>query len=170
MKNYIFRKSYDGFIDWIKSIGEIRRTVQSFAYGGSELWRKLHRKEYNEANRWYGLYLKYKKGLDEKEKNFIKRISEHHLPEWHDNVDSGKLYRRWLEIIGEHAANQLKEITNKEVGAAILEARKNKFLSRKQVADIIGINQETLKAYEKGTRALPFSVYYKLIQFIKLLL
>lgn len=60
--------------------------------------------------------------------------------------------------------NQLEEITNEEVGAAIKKAREYKCRSRKEVAELIGISQDTLKAYETGKRTLPFDVCYKLIQ------
>ena len=36
------------------------------------------------------------------------------------------------------------------------------------MAGVIGVGTETLKAYENGKRTLPFDVFYKLIQFLKL--
>ena len=36
-----------------------------------------------------------------------------------------------------------------------------------QIAGVIGISTETLKAYEKGTKTLPFDIYCKLVQFMK---
>ena len=41
-------------------------------------------------------------------------------------------------------------------------------LLRAQVSGVIGIGDETLKAYEDGKRTLPFNVFYKLIQFLSI--
>ena len=83
-------------------------------------------------------------------------------------VDNKSLFNRWLDIVGNFKLNQLHEITNKEVGDAIRTAREYRSLNRFQVAKIIGINQDTLKAYENGSRTLPFDVYYKLVQLFDL--
>ena len=52
------------------------------------------------------------------------------------------------------------------MGRAIIVARKGAFEIRQEVAEIIGICQETLKVYEQGTRTLPFDVFYKSVQFL----
>lgn len=74
------------------------------------------------------------------------------------------MYERWLEVVANFKLNKVKEITNKEVGNAIKDAREYRGLNRAQVAGVIGIGQDTLKCYEEGRRTLPFDVYYKLIQ------
>lgn len=78
------------------------------------------------------------------------------------------IYEKWLEIVASSKLNQLAEVTNEEVGKALRKARENLCLSRAQVAGAAGIRTETLKAYENGTRTLPFDVFYKLIQFLSL--
>ena len=106
--------------------------------------------------------MEYIKGLSENEKEWIRAHEKHHIPDY--AVDNKNLFNRWLEIVGNFKLNQLHEITNKEVGDAIRNAREFRSLNRVQVANIIGINQDTLKVYENGERILPFDVYYKLIQ------
>ncbi len=70
--------------------------------------------------------------------------------------------------MGNFKLNHLEEIANEEVGAAIRKAREYKCRIRKEAAELIGIGQDTLKAYETVKRTLPFDVYYKLIQLFDL--
>ena len=55
-----------------------------------------------------------------------------------------------------------------EVGKVLKEQRELLCLSRAQVAGVVGISPETLKVYENGERTLPFNIYYKLVQFMKI--
>ena len=43
-----------------------------------------------------------------------------------------------------------------------------RFINRAQLAGALGIGVDTLKHYEEGRRNLPFEVYYKLVQILKL--
>ena len=70
--------------------------------------------------------------------------------------DVSFIYEKWLEIVANSKLNQLAEITNKEVGKAIKKARDVLCLSRVQVAGVVGIRSETIKAYENGKKDLTF--------------
>ena len=152
-------------MDWMKSINRMRWTITQYKKGA-----KLEDGVYTEANWWYTNYLEFMKGLSENEKEWIGAHEKHHIPDYSLScaVDVNGLLKRWLEIVGDFKLNQLYEITNKDVGEAIRSAREFRSLNRVQVATIIGINQDTLKAYENGERTLPFDVYYKFIQFLRL--
>ena len=164
MKHFIWRVSFDGFQDWIHSIPDLRMEINRISrYRDEEDHEKL-----TQANYWYHLYLEYMKLCDEKEKAYIKAIENHHIPEWHDHVDTKKLYYRWLLFVGNNSHNKLDEISNEEVGQAIKTAREDKGITRKKLADILGIRPETLKAYENGSRTLTFATYFKLIQIISI--
>lgn len=52
------------------------------------------------------------------------------------------------------------------MGKALRKAREDLCLPRAQVARVIGVSAETLKAYENGKRILPFDVFYKSIHFL----
>ena len=166
MKNFIFRKDWHGFEDWIRSINKMRMYIS--AHNKGQTW--INHEEYTEANWWYVNYLEYMKGLTEEQKEFIRTKEKGHIPEW--DFSRGKeitfMYERWLEVVANFKLNFLKEITNKEVGTAIKKARETRCINRAQLAGVLGIGVDTLKCYEEGRRKLPFEVYYKLVQILKL--
>lgn len=110
------------------------------------------------------------KELTPEQKEFIKIKENGHIPPYSllTGFEVRFIYEKWLEIVGNSRLNQLYEITNERVGKVIKEQRKLLCLSRVQVAGVVGISTETLKAYENGTRTLPFDIYYKLVQFMRL--
>ena len=68
MKNFIFRKDWNGFHDWIALINKMRMYITAHKKGAT--W--IDHKEYTEANWWYVNYLEYTKGLnEEQEEQFI---------------------------------------------------------------------------------------------------
>ena len=166
MKNFIFRKDWNGFQDWIASINKMRMYISVHKKGAT--W--INHIEYTEANWWYVNYLEYMKGLSEEQKEYIRIKEKGHILEWGccNGFDVDFMYKRWLEVVASFKFNSLKEITNEEVGPAIKKARELKCMNRVQVAGILGIGVDTLKCYEEGRRKLPFEIYYKLVQILKL--
>lgn len=164
MKYFIFRKDENGFHDWIKSVKQFRGAIRTHQAGAK------NDEEYREANLWYVNYLSYMKSLSEEQKEFVKYKENGHIPPWTllNGFEIHDLYEKWLEIVGNSRLNQLEEITNEEVGKVLKEQRELLCLSRVQVAGVVGISPETLKAYESGIRTLPFDIYYKLVQFMRL--
>ena len=63
------------------------------------------------------------------------------------------MYERWLEVVANFKLNSLKEITNKEVGAAIKKARETRCINRSKLAGVLGIGVEALKFYEEGRKS-----------------
>lgn len=110
------------------------------------------------------------KELTPEQKEFIKINENGHIPPYSllTGFDIHFIYEKWLEIVGDSRLNKLEEITNEEVGKVLKEQRELLCLSRLQVAGVVGISTETLKAYENGTRTLPFGIYYKLVQFMNI--
>ena len=162
MKNFIFRKDWNGFHDWIASINKMRMYISAHKKGAA--W--IDHKEYTEANWWYVNYLEYMRGLNEEQKEYIRTKEKGHIPPWKlcNGFDIDFMYERWLEIVASFKFNHFEEISNEEVGAAVKKARETKCMNRAQVAGILGIGVDTLKCYEEGRRKLPFGIYYKLIQ------
>lgn len=155
MKYFIFRKDENGFHDWIRSVNHFRLAIRTHNAGAK------NDEEYREANLWCVNYLSYMKSLSEDQKEFIKYKENGHIPPWTllNGFEIHELYEKWLEIVGNSRLNQLEEITNEEVGKVLKDQRELLYLSRVQVAGVIGISTETLRAYESGTRTLPFDIY-----------
>ena len=162
MKNFIFRKDWHGFEDWIRSINTMRMYIS--AHKNGRTWIK--HEEYTEANWWYTNYLEFMRGLTENQKEYIRTREKHHFPQYDlvNGQDIDFIFERWMKVVANFKLNKLEEITNKEVGNAIKVAREYRGLNRAQVAGVLGIGQDTLKCYEEGRRTLPFDIYYKLIQ------
>lgn len=160
MKYFIFRKDQNGFQDWIKSIKRFRWAIRTHQAGAK------NDEKYTEANLWYVNYLAFMKELNPAQKEFIKIKENGHIPPYSlvTGFDISFIYEKWLEIVANSKLNQLVEITNEEVGKSLKKAREDLCLSRVQVAGVVGIRPETLKAYENGKRTLSFDIYYKLIQ------
>ena len=78
MKNFIFRKDWNGFQDWIASINKMRMYISAHKKGET----LIDHKEYTEANWWYVNYLEYMRGLSEEQKEFIRTKEKGHIPEW----------------------------------------------------------------------------------------
>lgn len=110
------------------------------------------------------------KTLSEEQKEFVKYKENGHIPPRTllNGFEINELYEKWLEMVGNTRLNKLEEITNEEVGKLLKDQREIMCLSRVQVAGVIGISPETLEAHENGERTLPFDIYYKLVQFMRL--
>ena len=72
----------------------------------------------------------------------------------------GIIFENWQEICFPGKQYQLKTITKEKIKAL----RISNGYTRKQVADITGISEATLKAYENGDCMLRFYVAYLLAQ------
>ena len=167
MKYYIFRKDENGFNDWLASISHFRFIIKQ--YEGAMEWQKPGWKaEFLEAFEWYQRYLSFCKLLTDNQKEFVRIKASHKISPYSllNGNEIEDIFHKWELGIAYSPLNQLKEITNEEVGSVIKKAREKYEYSRKEMADLIGINQETLKAYENGKRTLPFDVYYKLKQLL----
>ena len=152
----------------MKTIYQFKEIVEFSCFGGSTKWRESHQAEYEEARSWLTLYRNYIKGLTPLEKRYINRYLNDDDSDEFRQVDVRNLINRWLTEVADHPLNCLKEISKEEVGVAISSARKEAGYSRRVLASILDVNPETLKAYEQGTRTLPFDVYYKIIQLLQL--
>ena len=74
------------------------------------------------------------------------------------------IFDNWQEICFPGRQYQLKTITKEQVGEKIKALRISSGYTRKQVADITGISEATLKAYENGDRMMRFDVAFLLMQ------
>jgi DNA-binding XRE family transcriptional regulator len=74
------------------------------------------------------------------------------------------IFKNWKEICFPGAKYKLRTITKEQSGSKLQSFRISSGYTRKQIADIIGISEPTLKAYESGERMLRLDVAYQLAQ------
>lgn len=172
MRHFVYRDSLEGMYDWFKEIKYCIHLISFYEKIKESYLDSWQKERYTEAIEQRKYYEEFLGTLNKSERYYVDCFISHHYPDnefyCHNHVNLRRMYLNWQHIIFVKGNGKLIEITNKEVGKVIKEARKFAHKSRKEVADIIGINQNTLKAYENGIRTLPFDVFYKLNQFLDL--
>ena len=166
MKHFVFRKNYLGFYDWAYAMNKIRRVIHGYGIIGDSKMKERCREEYLEAKRWYEFYLAFMDCLPAREREYVRAIEHHHIPP--READSKVVISLWIDWIGNSEINGLRELDPFEFGKKIVKAREIRGYSRRQVAEILEISEAALKFYEKGIRGVPFSVVYKLMEFLEL--
>lgn len=132
---------------------------------------EFHFDEFIETKNAYMQYLKFILELNDNEKEYVKVFIAHHSPPKivSQQIDLNLIIKRWSNIVFSGAYHQtIKRLTDEEVGRAIKEGREVICKSRKEVADILHIDVETLKSYELGRRKLPYTTYYLLSQIFEI--
>lgn len=74
------------------------------------------------------------------------------------------IYHNWQEICFPKNNITVKTITKQEIGERIKAIRLQQGYTRALVADVIGVSETTLNAYENGDRLLRLDVAYQLAQ------
>ena len=104
---------------------------------------------------------KYERQLFE---NRIMKSKAVHFSVKEERIAFSIIFDNWQEICFPGRKYQLKTITKEQIGKKIKAIRIARGYTRKKVADIIGISEATLKAYENGDRMLRFDVACRLAQ------
>lgn len=171
MQYWVFRNSYDGFFDWLGSIRKIKLRYHMLCANRGTGLIEFHFDEFIETKNAYMQYLKFMLELNDNEKAYVKVFIAHQSPSRlvSRQVDLNLLIKKWSNVVFSGAYHQIiKRITDEEVGHAIKEGREVICKSRKEVADILHIDVETLKSYELGRRKLPYTTYYLLSQIFEI--
>lgn len=168
MKYFVFAKSWRGFKHWLHSNYQMKRSISSYLQTQSLEFKESKREEYDEAKYSFELYQRFRSKLNKDEREYIDNIIHHHDNSCFTKVDYKHIYELWIEIVMNREFNTIVEIDNKTIGAAIKNGREFRCFTRVEVAKLIGAAPETLKAYENGDRTLPFTIFYKLNQILKI--
>ena len=59
------------------------------------------------------------------------------------------MFRAWQDVVISNKFNLMHELSDEQIGVAINKGREDGCLSRTEVAVVVGISPESLKAYEK---------------------
>ena len=134
-------------------------------FGCNKEYRSLYENELNE----YKIILEFKKHLTERQLFFFENyLTRHHIVpnEYKFTMEEYRqMVETWISLRFENKRIiQIKEYSAAELGLIIKKAREYDGRTRIEVADIIGISQNTLKMYEKGKRMIPSNVLLMLNQ------
>ena len=69
--------------------------------------------------------------------------------------EHSEIYDKWLNIEFPNDCNPIQEYSSVEIGNAIREARIEDGRSKREVASLLNISENTNKCYEDGTRMIP---------------
>ena len=79
-----------------------------------------------------------------------------------------ELINKWMKFECPNNQSRIKRISNEEIGREIQEARRIQGIGRKEMAELLGISENTYKCYENGSRSIPYIIYYMLEQIISI--
>ena len=165
MRRFIFRHTTADFRKWCHEyVGLAFSIVQTY-----ERWPELFQKEeYEEAKKICRQYKVLLVSLNNYEREMLeskivkKQVIHYSVrEEWMAFLN---IYHNWQEICFPKKNITVKTITKQEIGERIKAIRLQHGYTRALVADVIGISEATLKAYENGDRLLRLDVAYQLAQ------
>lgn len=163
LKRYYFTD--EDFELWIKTYNKSRYLIREYKYHYKIEQKQNHKEEFKEANRIVNQYLVLKAALfTNYQKDMLDRFIKENKVELKDNEPL--IYRMtvdtWIDVVVNAPSNKLPELDIKEFGKRLKEARLKQGYSRKRAAKILGINEKSLQAYEKGIRIMSIAVFYKM--------
>ena len=161
----LFRPTIADFRKWCKEyVGLAFGIVKTYKQNP----QRIDPEEYKAAQKICRQYKVLLASLDKYERqlfeNRIMKSKAIHFSVKEERIAFSIIFDNWQEICFPGRQYQLKTITKEQIGEKIKALRISSGYTRKNVADIIGISEPTLKAYENGDRMLRFDVAYLLAQ------
>lgn len=165
MMSFVFRPTTTDFRKWCgKFVGQAFSLVRSY-----EQWPELFEKEdYNKAKKICHQYKVLMASLTKEERAIIER-SLMNRKAIHYSVEEERMafynaFNNWKDICFPERRFQISTVTKEQVGERIKRLRIQQGYTRQLIADVLGISEATLKAYENGDRMLRLDVAYQLTQ------
>lgn len=166
---FIYRPNEKGFDDWISDMPFARRIITDYEGEWDSVIKFRNHDEYQRAYRYYKRYREFKSTLSpELACHLVYKLRN---GSWRYDFSieiKNKLIEKWLPIECPNKESRIVRISNDEIGAAIKEARKFSCYTRREVAELVGISENTYKCYEDGKRSTPFRIFYMLKQILNI--
>lgn len=165
MTHFLFRPTTADFRKWCKEyVGLAFSIVRTY-----ERWPELSRKEdYEDAKRICRQYKVLVASLGKEEQAIFERtlMSNRavHFSVKEERIAFHNAFHNWQEICFPWRHHPVSTITKEQIGTRIKAIREQHGYTRRFIADVIGISEATLKAYENGDRLLRLDVAYQLAQ------
>ena len=165
---YFLRKTVNDFHKWCRIyISNATRFVEKYEKMKDSIMLTFQMDEYFDSQRIISQYEVLKASLNEKQNAILEEIiNDRHLPiiSQADRFDYQEIYNNWLEICFPKKKSQTKELDPNEFGLRLRIARIKKGYSIKQISDLVGLDQSTIKKYELGYQFPRFNVLYRMLQ------
>lgn len=164
---FVYRPNEKGFDDWIGDMPFARKIITDYEAEWDSVVKFRNHKEYVNAYNYYKRYRDFKNSLDDGLR--IQLIFKLKNGFWRHDFTSAiktKLIEKWMEFECPNKQSRLKRVTNEEIGREIREARRMQGIGRREMAELLGISENTYKCYEDGSRSIPYKLFYMLEQII----
>ena len=153
----IYRPNEKGFDDWISDMSYVRRTITTYESEWDPVIKFRTHDEYTRAKAYYDRYLEFKNSLDVDLGVQLKYKLRNGSWRYDFNAHiRAELIKEWMKYECPNGLSRIKRNSNEEIGNAIREAREFACIGRKEMAELIGISENTYKCYEEGRRSVPF--------------
>jgi len=166
---FIYRPNEKGFDDWIHDMPFARTIIIEYEQEWDPVIKFRKHDEYSTAYKYYKRYREYKESLPLDLK--VQLIYRLRNGSWrYDFTISMKsqLVEEWLKFECPNGMSRLKRITNEEIGKSIKQAREFSCIGRKEMAELLGISENTYKCYEEGSRSIPYRIVLMIKQIINI--
>ena len=162
-KRYYFTD--EDFELWIKTYNKAKYLIREYKYYHSIEQKQNFKEEFKESNRIVNQYRVLKSALfTNYQRNMLDRFIKENKVSLKDN--EFLIYRMtidtWIDVVVDVPSNKLPELDIKEFGKKLKEARLKQGNSRKRAANILGISDKSLQAYEEGNRIMNVAIFYKM--------
>ncbi len=171
-RTYCFRKNETDFFKWCRHY--VKRAlyfVKSYESNQNEYYRIYEEEEYQKSVQIVRQYQILLASLSEQEQLFLEEylIENKDYPIYHPTYSQyiKLIYENWEQICFPRNHSNIKTIDRVQLGKTIKLLRENCGLSRKQVSELLQINDKTLSAYENGERLVKIDILYGMSQLYK---
>ena len=169
MHSYYFRNNETDFFRWCREyVKRAQYYVHAFESNDSDWYRIYGRKEYMESVIIVRQYQILTASLSEELRAFLDDylISNKPAPIYTPPYNSYTtiIFDHWSEICFPQNRSKIKTVDKYQLGKIIKAERIDAGMSRRQVAELLQINEKTLNAYENGERLVRVNVLYGMAQ------
>lgn len=165
MTRFLFRPTTADFRKWCHEyVGLAFSIVRTY-----ERWPELSRKEeYEDAKKVCRQYRVLLASLGKEDRAIFERTLMSNkavrFSVKEERMAFHNAFHNWQEICFPRRQHPVSTITKEQIGTRIKAIRVQRGYTRRFIADVIGISEATLKAYENGDRLLRLDVAYQLAQ------
>ena len=166
---YHYRKTYKDFREWCsRGLFISKQFIKDYEKSNCLEFLYLHKEDYKYCLGFMNKYSVLQSSLNFKQKEILQAIYDNTLNKILFNAfDYNEIYNNWIEICFTNNKS-LKELNNKMFGNNLRIQRLKKKMTIVEVAELIDVDQSTIRKYELGYQFPRIDVLYKLIQIYKI--